>query len=196
MTTSDLYQYGISLLDQYELLIAFFLAALVVVMFLGRRNIKQAWQNAQMRYRLNRLGLKEISNFTFPDGLGNYFNIDRMIMRHDGISLLQVKQYPGSIFCADDINEWTQMLAGKSYRFKNPLIELDYQVKAVSACIPGVPVDGFLYFDTQAEFPKGHPDRVIRSDSIPEALKRNKNLKAQASVESAWEKLGALKVTG
>jgi hypothetical protein len=59
-----------------------------------------------------------------------------------------------------------------------------------------VPVDGFLFFDTQAEFPKGHPDRVIRSDSIPEALERNKDLKAQASVESAWEKLIALKATG
>ena len=196
MTASDLSQYGISLLDQYVLLIALLLVALVVVMYLGRRNLIQAWLNAKTRYRLNRLGLKEISNFQFPDGLGNYFNIDRLIMRHDGISLLLVKQYPGSIFCAEDIDEWTQMLAGKSYRFKNPLIDLDYQVKAVSACIPGVPVDGFLFFDTQAEFPKGHPDRVIRSDSIPEALERNKDLKAQASVESAWEKLSALKVTG
>jgi hypothetical protein len=196
MTASDLSQYGISLLDQYVLLIALLLVALVVVMYLGRRNLIQAWLNAKTRYRLNRLGLKEISNFQFPDGLGNYFNIDRLIMRHDGISLLLVKQYPGSIFCAEDIDEWTQMLAGKSYRFKNPLIDLDYQVKAVSACIPGVPVDGFLFFDTQAEFPKGHPDSVIRSDSIPEALERNKDLKAQASVESAWEKLSALKVTG
>jgi len=189
MTTSDLYQYGISLLDQYALLIALLLAALAVVMYLGRRNIKQAWLNAQTRYRLNRLGLKEISNFQFPDGLGNYFNIDRLVMRHDGISLLLVKQYPGSIFCADDIDEWAQMLAGKSYRFKNPLIDLDYQIKAVSAYVPGVPVNGFLFFDTQAKFPKGHPDRVIRFDSIPEGLKRNKSLKVQASVESAWEKL-------
>jgi hypothetical protein len=156
---------------------------------MGSINIKQTWRNAQLRYRLNRLGFKVVSSFQFPDGLGNYFNIDRMILRHDGISLLQVKQYPGSIFCADDIDEWTQMLAGKSYRFKNPLIELDYQVKAVSACIPGVAVDGYLFFDTQAEFPKGHPDRVIRSDSIPEALKRNKHLKVQPSVESAWKKL-------
>ena len=192
MTTSDIYQYGISLPDHYALLIALFLVALAVVMYLGRSNIKHAWLNIQTRYRLNRLGLKEISNFQFPDGLGNYFNIDRLIMRHDGISLLLVKQYPGSIFCAEDIDEWTQMLAGKSYRFKNPLIDLDYQVKAVSACVPGVTVNGFLFFDAQAEFPKGHPDRVIRSDSIPEALKRNKHLKVQASVETAWEKLGTL----
>ena len=193
MAASEIYQYGISVLDHYMLMIALSVVVLAAAIYLGRRNIKHAWLNAQTRYRLNRLGLKAVSNFQFPDGLGSYFNIDRLIMRHDGISLLLVKQYPGSIFCADDIDEWTQMLAGRSYRFKNPLIELDYQVKAVSACIPGVPVDGFLIFDTLAEFPKGHPDRVIRSDSIPEALQRNKRLKAQASVESAWEKLGELK---
>jgi hypothetical protein len=192
MTTSDIYQYGISILEHYALLIALFLVTLAVIVYLGRGNIKQAWQNLQTRYRLNRLGVRAISNFQFPDGLGNYFNIDRLIMRHDGISLLLVKQYPGSIFCADDIDEWTQMLAGKSYRFKNPLIDLDYQIKAVSACIPGVAVNGFLFFDTRAEFPKGHPDRVIRSDRIPETLKRNKHLQVQAPVESAWEKLKSL----
>lgn len=189
MTTSDLDHYGISLMDQYVLLIALLLAALAIVIYLGRNNFKHAWQNVETRYRLNRLGLKQIANFQCPDGLGNYFTVNRLVMRHDGISLLVFKPYPGSIFCADDIDEWTQMLAGKSYCFKNPLIDLDYQIKAVSARVPDVPVNGFLLFDAQAEFPKGHPDRVIRTDSIPEALKRNKNLKVQASVDAAWEEL-------
>lgn len=190
MTTSDIYQYGISLFDPYVLLIALLLVTLVVI-YLGRGNYKHAWLNIKARYRLNHLGLKEISNFQFPDGMGHYFNIDRLVMNHDGISLLVFKQYPGRIFCADDIDEWTQMLAGKSYRFKNPLIELDYQVKAVSAYVPDVPVNGFLYFDHRAEFPKGHPDRVIHFDKIPEALKRDKQHKVQAAVESAWQKLSA-----
>ena len=193
MTTTDIYQYGISLLDQYVLLIALILVALAIVIYLGRSNFKHAWLNIKTRYRLNHLGLKHITNFQCPDGLGHYFNIDRLVMRHDGISLLVFKQYPGSIFCADDIDQWTQMLAGKSYRFKNPLVDLDHQVRAVAACIPDVPVNGFLLFDRQAEFPKGHPDRVIHLDKIPEALKLNKQHKVQACVESAWEKLRTLK---
>jgi len=191
MTTSDIYQYGISFIDQYFLLIALFLVACVIVIYMASGNFKHIWLNIKTRRRLNRLGLKQIANFRFPDGLGDYFIIDRLVMRHDGISLLLFKQYPGLIFCADDIDQWTQMLAGKSYRFKNPLVELDLQVKAVAAFIPEVPVNGFLLFDRQAEFPKGKPDRVINLDKIPEALKRNKKQKAQAAVESAWEKLGA-----
>ena len=192
MTTSDIYQYGISFLDQYALLIALFLVVLAIAIYLGRSNLKQAWRNIKTRDRLNRLGLKQISNFQCPDGLGHYFNIDRLVMRHDGISLLVFKQYAGSIFCADNIDEWTQLLAGKSYRFKNPLAELDFQVKAVSAFIPDVPVDGFLLFGRQTEFPKGHPDRVIRIDKIPDALKRNDQHQVQTSVESAWKKLSTL----
>lgn len=193
MTTSDIYQYGISLLDQYALLIAIALMALAIVFILLRRSITNAWLNIKTRYRLNHLGLKQLYNFQCPDGLGSYYNIDRLIMRHDGISLLVIKRYPGSIFCADDINEWSQMLAGKSYRFNNPLIELDYQIKAVSAFVPGVQVDGYLFFDHSAQFPKGHPNRVIYLDNIPEALERNKNDKVQPVVESAWKKLGGLR---
>lgn len=193
MTTNDLYQYGISILDQYALLIALALVMLAVFIFLSQSNIKHAWLNTKTRYRLNRLGIKQISNIQCPDGLGHYFNIDRLVMRHDGISLLLFKQYPGSIFCAEDIEQWTQMLAGKSYPFKNPLVDLDHQVKAVSACIPDVPVNGFLLFDRQARFPKGHPDRVIQLDNIPEALMRNKKKQVQTAVATAWKKLDALK---
>jgi len=193
MTTNDIYQYGISILDQYALLIALALVMLAVIIFLSQSNIKHAWLNTKTRYRLNRLGIKQISNIQCPDGLGHYFNIDRIVMRHDGISLLLFKQYPGSIFCAEDIEQWTQMLAGKSYPFKNPLVDLDYQVKAVSACIPDVPVNGFLLFDRQARFPKGHPDRVIQLDNIPEALMRNKKKQVQTAVATAWKKLDALK---
>ena len=189
MTTSEIYQYGTAILDQYLILIALILVALAIVIYLGRNKINQSWRTIKMRYRLKRLGVKQVSNFQFPDGLGHYFTVDRLVMRHDGISLLVFKQYPGSIFCADNIGEWTQMLGGKSYRFKNPLVELDYQVKAISASVPDVPVDGFVFFDYQASFPKGHPDRVIQFDELPESLRRNKQNKIQAGVESAWEEL-------
>ncbi|NNL07167.1 MAG: NERD domain-containing protein [Gammaproteobacteria bacterium] len=193
MTTDDIYQFGISLLDHYVLLITLALAALTLAVFLGRKSIRYAWLSLKTGFLLKRLGLKQIRNLQCPDGLGSFFTIDRLVMRHDGISVLLLKQFPGSIFCADDIKEWTQLLAGKSYRFKNPLIDLDYQVNAVSACLPGVAVDGYLFFDHQAEFPKGHPQRVIRLDSIPDSLKRNQQEKVQPSVETAWERLGTMR---
>ena len=121
------------ILDRYALLLALALLLFIIIIFLNRKNIKRIWLNYKTRYRLNRLGSKQISNFKCPDGLGHYFNIDHLILRNDGITLLMYKRYPGKIFCADKINDWTQMLGQKSFRFKNPLYDLDTQIKAVSA---------------------------------------------------------------
>jgi len=189
MNISDITQTITQIIEPYALPIALTLTALAIVVFLSRRKIKHSWLNVKIRYCLNHLGVKQISNIQWPDGLGDYFNIDRLIMRHDGITLLIFKRYPGKIFCADHIDDWTQMLGQKSYRFKNPIPDLDYQVKAISAAIPDVPVNGFLFFDHMAEFPKGQPDRVIQLNKIPEELKRNKQHEVEVSVKSAWKKL-------
>jgi len=188
MTINDIFQTVNLIIEPYAFSVALVISLLAVVL-LNRRKIKHIWLNFKTRYRLNRLGFKQKTNFQWPDGLGNYFTIDRLILRHDGITLLVYKQYPGKIFCADNIDDWTQMLGQKSYRFKNPLGDLDCQIQAISACIPNVPVNGFLFFDQLAEFPKGHPDRVIYLKKIPEELRRDKNLEVEESVLSAWKQL-------
>ena len=162
---------------------------LVIILYLIRKRISQAWAFLMAHVQLNRLGQAQLSNVNCPDGMGGKFIIDRLILRTDGISLLVRKQYPGKIYCADHIDEWTQMIGNKSYPFRNPLFELDYQIKAVSACVPHVDIDGYLFFDHQAEFPKGHPARVIHPKQIPAALKRQKQAQVEAEVETAWAQL-------
>ena len=186
---NDISQDIIQIIDRYALPIALGLLALVIVIYLSRRKIKHNWLNLKTRYCLNHLGLKQITNLQCPDGLGHHFTIDRLLLRHDGITLLVYTRYPGKIFCADQIDDWTQMLGKKSYRFKNPLYDLDHQIKAVSDCVPDVPVNGFLFFDHLTEFPKGHPDRIIHLKKIPEELKRNKHDEVETSVMSAWKNL-------
>jgi len=179
----------IQIIKSYALPVILVLLATAIIIYLNRGRIKHSWLNLKTRYRLNHLGVKQISNLKCPDGLGHYFTIDRLILRRDGITLLLYKRFPGKIFCADKIDDWTQMLGKKSYRFKNPLHDLECQVKAVSECVPNVPVNGFLFFDHLAEFPKGHPDRIIHLKKIPEELNHAKNDDVNASVLSAWENL-------
>ena len=186
MTMSNFPQDMIQIIEPYALPVALALLAFIIIIYLNRRKIKHNWLNLKTRYCLNHLGLKQISNFHCPDGLGGQFTIDRLILRRDGITLLVGKCFPGKIFCADNIDDWTQMLGKQSYRFKNPLYDLDERISAVSACVPDVPVNGFLFFDHLSEFPKGHPDRVIQLETIPEELRRNKDDEVTAPVMSAW----------
>ncbi len=151
--------------------------------------MKTTWLNLLTTYRLNRLGVKQIKNFHCPDGFEHYFNIDRLILRPEGITLLQYKRFPGSIFCAEKIDDWTQMYEKQSFRFNNPLYDLDIQIKAVSACVPDVPVNGYLYFDFMTEFPKGHPDQVVHFKTFPDELKLNKKDSVIPKVSAAWDKL-------
>lgn len=188
MTITQLVQGATQVVNQHALLILL-IVTLAVMTFLNRKQIHNSWQNFKTRYCLSRLGLKQVVNFQFPDGLGHYFTIDRLILREDGITLLIYKRYPGKIYCAEQIDEWTQMLGQKSYRFNNPFHELDNQVNTISAYIPGVPVNGYLFFDYLAEFPKGHPERVITLREIPGQLKTSRQKHINKSVEAAWGKL-------
>ena len=189
LTMSDIPQEILQISNQYALPIILALLLVVIVLYFKRKKIKHGWLNLKTRRRLKRLGNKQISGFKCPDGLGHYFLIDRLILRPNGISLLLFKCYPGKIFCADNIDHWTQMLDKKSYRFTNPIYDLECQIKAVSACVPGVPVNGYLFFDHLTEFPKGHPDRVIHIENIPQQLARDKQREVEPSVLDGWKKL-------
>lgn len=169
------------------------LLVFVIISYTFKRRIKQAWLNYRAKSFLDRLASKQISKLKCPDGLGHYFIIDRVLLRPDGITLLVFNKFPGKIFCAEHIDQWTQMLGQRSYRFKNPLFDLDYKIKAVKAYIPDVEVDGFLFFSDQSEFPKGHPDRVIFKGNIPDMLKRSK-AKVEVPVLAAWERLRKISV--
>ncbi len=175
----------------YVLLFGVLILVLVFVV-VKRKSLVQGWLNLKTRRRLSRLGYGQLSKLHCPDGLGYHFVIDRLILRHDGITVLMFINYPGKIFCADGIDDWTQMVGRKSYRFKNPLYELECQVKAVADTIPGVAVDGYLFFDLHASFPKGHPRRVIHMNNIPQSLERDKRHKVNAVVQSGWKKLGGM----
>jgi len=179
--------------EQYSIIIA---AVIVISLagYLGRKKITHYWLNFKTYRQLNHLGIEQLINVQWPDGLGHYFTIDRLVMGNDAISLIMYKCYPGKIFCADHIDEWTQMLGQRSYSFQNPLHELDYQINTISASIPNIPVNGYLFFDHLSEFPKGHPDRVIHGRKIPDNLIHKKQDTVQENVLNAWQQLIKIKI--
>lgn len=189
---SDIFQVITQILNNTAVLIVVILAGLFIILYLNRFSIKQGWLNYLTQYKVNRLGLEQISNVNCPDGLDSEITIDRLILRPDGISLLMIKKYPGKIFCAENIDDWTQMLGQKSYQFKNPLFELNYQIKAISDCAPNVNINGFLFFDHLAIFPKGHPERVIHPKCVPQELQVSRRQSADPEVLDAWKKIKAL----
>lgn len=166
--------------------IGVFILAALIVAFINRKKIRRNWQEWSTRRCLNRLGIRQKSNLKFPDGIGGSFNIDRLVLLHDSILLISCKRFSGNIYCADNIPEWTQIIGQKSFKFENPLFDLEYQTKAIRTHASDVPVHGFLFFDHSATFPKGHPDQVLFPGNIPEHFFRANCPEADIKILNTW----------
>lgn len=160
-----------------------------ILAFVNRRKLGHHWQEWSTHHRLNRIGIKQVSNLKFPDGLGSSFKIDRLVLLHDSILLISFKPFSGNIYCADNISEWTQIIGQKSFKFENPLFDLEYQLNAIRAHAPDVPIRGYLFFDHSASFPKGHPEQVLHPANIPEYLFRVNRPDVDNTVLKAWDNL-------
>lgn len=168
----------------FGLLIGFLLLLLI-----NRKRFHSLWIQWKARVQLDRLGVKQSRAFKLSDGMGHHYSIDRLILRHDGITLINHKDYHGTIFCSEQIEQWTQMVGSQSWKFPNPLPELKQQIDQLQRCIPGVNVEGYLLFSTQCHFPKGKPQHVIQADSLPEHLLSSSHHQLSDELSRQWHEL-------
>ncbi len=163
--------------------------SVAIVLLINRHKLRQLWQEWSTRRCLRRIGIDQKSNLRYPDGLGGSFNIDRLVLLHDSILLVSLKPFSGNIYCANNISEWTQVVGRKSFKFQNPLFDLEFQVNTIRIQVPDVPIRGFLFFDHSARFPKGHPDQVLYPANMPDKFLRGNCPEPDNLVLKAWEVL-------
>lgn len=175
--------------NEFALPIAITLLALIIILMINWRKLRHHFHEWKTRRSLNQIGIKQIKNVVCSDGLDGNFKIDRLAMLHDSILLIVFKPYSGNIYCADSIPEWTQVVGRKSYKFANPLFELENQANAIQEILPDMPIRSVLFFDHSARFPKGHPDKVLNPDNIPEYMLRSKSPEPKAEIVDGWESL-------
>ena len=180
--------------SEFTLPVALTLLVFIMILIINWRKLRHHWLEWSTRRCLNQIGIKQMKNFVCFDGLDGSFKIDRLVMLHDSILLIAFKPYSGNIYCADSIPEWTQVVGQKSFKFANPLFELENQVTAIRNIIPTIPIHSVLFFDHSARFPKGHPDQVLNPDNIPEYFMRSLCPEPSSEIQKSWEIL--LKLPG
>jgi hypothetical protein len=165
--------------------------AIVLILLVNRKRLQLRLREWRIQRSLQRIGCDQIRNLICPDGLDGYYTIDRLALVKDAILLIAYKPYGGNIYCAERISEWTQVIGKKSFKFENPLFELENQMTALKSLAGGTPLHGFLFFNYSAEFPKGHPDVVLHPDNIPERFSGANCEPVNPQIRSAWELLKA-----
>ena len=183
-----------ALLKQFDLkpeifAIAIVALALVSIVVVNRKRIKTRWQEWRIQRILDRIGSEQIRDLVCADGLEGYYTIDRLALVQDAILLISYKPFGGNIYCAERISEWTQVIGQKSFKFENPLFETENQLTALRLLIGNVPLRGYLVFNHNALFPKGHPDSVLKPDNLPQTLLRDHCGAPNAELQAAWDLL-------
>ena len=172
--------------------IAITVLALALIGWINRKPLAGWFRDWRIRRRLNSIGSEQLRNLVCPDGLDGHYLLDRLALTDDAIVLVIYKAFGGNIFCAEKISQWTQVVGQKSFKFDNPLSELENQLTALRLIMGNIPVRGYLIFNREAEFPKGHPECVLRYDRIPENLLAANCVNPRPEVLAVWEKLKEL----
>jgi hypothetical protein len=162
---------------------------ILLILLMNRKQLQLRLREWRIQRCLQQIGCAQIRDLICPDGLDGYYKIDRLALVKDAILLIAYKPYGGNIYCAERIAEWTQVIGQKSFKFENPLFELDNQLTAIKLMSGGVPIHGFLFFHHSAEFPKGHPEAVLHPDNIPDHFLSAHCAPVNPQIQTAWELL-------
>lgn len=119
---------------------------------------------------LKRLGALHVRNLIVPDGVGGTIQTDFLVLMRGGVLVLDVKNYRGVLFGAENAPLWSQMIKSRSYKFANPLPENVFRVQSVQHLLPGVPVIGRVVFTRDAQFPREMPRGVSMLDTLLDDL--------------------------
>ncbi len=168
---------------------AIIVIALLLVLHLNRRRLQARFSEWRIQRCLNQIGSEQIRDFTCPDGLEGVYSIDRLALTRDAILVIGYKPYVGNIYCAERIAEWTQVIGQKSFKFENPLFEIDNQITALHILLGSSPLKGYLLFSDNAVFPKGHPESVLQPDRIPGRLLTDQSEDVKPEVRAVWDHL-------
>jgi hypothetical protein len=161
--------------------------AILVVLLMNRKRLLIRYREWRIQRNLDQIGCEQIRNLVCSDGLEGHYNIDRLALVQDAILLISHKPYGGYIYGAERISEWTQVVGQKSFKFENPIFELENQLTALRLLTGKALLKGYLFFNYSAEFPKGHPDMVLHPENLPDSFVNVDPAAIKSEIRAAWE---------
>ncbi len=122
--------------------------------------VKKVFLDANVYEDINNVALTTCNGTT---------QIDHIIVSRFGIFVVETKNMSGWIFGDEKSPQWTQMLAGKKYKFQNPLHQNYKHVKSLQEFL-GIGEENFfsvVMFWGEAEFKTRIPANVMAQGYVP-----------------------------
>lgn len=90
---------------------------------------------------------KLLMNLNIPVDASKTTEIDLLMIHETGIYVFEIKHYKGTIYGKDSEPTWTQYFRTvKNNTFKNPLLQNQYHIAAISKLFPTIPIQSIVVF--------------------------------------------------
>lgn len=170
--------------------IAVSLLLLLVIAIIVRRHLRATREERKIKRTMLKVSYQLMPNVELPDEVEGSVHIDYLVLTPGGIVVMDVQNYRGILFGAENIDYWTQLVGHKSYKFDNPLPYNQVRVQSVKARVPDVHVEGRVVFSSAGSFPKGIPPGVSVVDDLQKDLAHLfGSEEVPASLKGAWDAL-------
>lgn len=90
---------------------------------------------------------------------------------------------------------WTQVIGKKSYKFENPLHQLENDVIVLNTKVENTKIVAKVLFVNGSEFPKGKPKNVITISDVKELSQKSENSEVSDALLADWKQITALAVS-
>ncbi len=137
---------------------------------------------------VNKLGRAALRHQYVPDGLDDVIYVEQLLLRQDRLLLITIKPFRGNIFAAEQIDQWTQVIGHHSYKFPNPLHQLQSDLQALRGVIRNIQIDGMVVFAKGSQFPKGKPSNVLAYQDL-KTYAPDSTDEVKPHLQEAWNSL-------
>jgi hypothetical protein len=153
--------------------------------------LQKIWAHRYLHRLIGCLGSQSLRHISVMDGADVPLYIEYLILQPDGLLLLIIKPFRGNIFAADKIENWTQVVRHHSFKFANPLHELETTLQALRGMLPKINVRGLVIFTQGAHFPKGKPQAVCDFEELKDLATRQDHREIPEALHQAWADLAS-----
>ncbi|MBI3774725.1 MAG: NERD domain-containing protein [Gammaproteobacteria bacterium] len=168
--------------------------AVVVTMVLPivLRSYRRDAEQRRVAKIVKNLNIAYLKNVAFPDSMDGYVFVDYLLLTPAGIVVLDLQDYNGFIFGGPNIDQWTQMVRQRGYKFENPLHQNAWRLQIIRSFVKDAPLIGKVVFSSVSQFPKGIPEGVSHVSTLNEELALLfDNKEMPEIVRKAWDELSS-----
>lgn len=165
---------------------------LLAILVLGKP-IRNLIEQFRVGRAIKRLGTDSMSNVVISDGMDGHVFIEYLVLTPSQVLVITVRRYSGAIFAAKNMDMWAQVTDSGSYKFPNPLHEVETATAAVKSHLPDAPISGIILFGKDSTFPKGKPDGVMHISELARLSSPGPDAPISGPLKQAWDRLLELK---